>query len=437
MFGHKKSIKFLEEAQKYFAGGVGSNHRLVSEGCTLFIERGKGSKIYDVDGNEYIDYMLAQGPLILGHCPDNIIKAVKKQLDRGTMFGASEPQEAVLAQKICKCFPSVERVRFTNSASEAVQVTLRLARAYTGKSKIMKFEGCYHGWFDNVLISCNPKSLRMMGLESSPCSLPESIGQYKGAIEETLILPWNKPETVEKIFQRYANEVAALILEPIPCNNGVIPPSDGFLETIREITRKNEIILIFDETITGFRIGLGGAQEYYNIKPDLTVFGKAMAAGYPIAGFGGKKEIMKLIATNMVLHMGTYNSNSLCVTAANAAIDELSRNNGEAFTRMTTIGNKLMQGIKEIFLENDIPVVIQGFGTFFSVFFIDKPVISYRDTLNINNTLYAKYRLSLLDKGIRIWPTPRGLWYISTAHTDEDIESTLDVMRDVTKTLKM
>ena len=162
-----------------------------------------------------------------------------------------------------------------------------------------------------------------------------------------------------------------------------------------------------------------------------------MAAGYPIAGFGGKKEIMKLIATNMVLHMGTYNSNSLCVTAANAAIDELSRNNGEAYTRMTTIGNKLMQGIKEIFLENDIPVVVQGFGTFFSVFFIDKPVISYRDTLNINNTLYVKYRLSLLDKGIRTWPTARGLWYISAAHTDEDIESTLGVMRDVTKTLKM
>jgi glutamate-1-semialdehyde 2,1-aminomutase len=437
MFEHKKSIKFLEESQKYFAGGVGSNHRLVSKGYTLFIERGKGSKIYDVDGNEYIDYMLAQGPLILGHCPDNITKAVIKQLERGSMFGASEPQEIVLAKKVCECFPSVDLVRFTNSASEAVQVTLRLARAYTGKSKIMKFEGCYHGWFDNVLISVSPKSLNMMGMESSPSSLHETNGQYKGAIEETLILPWNKPEIVEKIVQRYANEVAALIIEPIPCNNGVIPPSDGFLETIREITRKNEIILIFDETITGFRIGLGGAQEYYNIKPDLTVFGKAMAAGYPIAGFGGKKEIMDLLATNMVAHMGTYNSNSLCVAAAISTLNELSRNNGEAYTRMTTVGNKLMQGIKEIFSENNIPVIIQGFGPFFSVFFQDKPVISYRDTMNINSVLYTKYRLGLLDKGIRTWPTPRGLWYISTAHTDEDIEITLDAMRDVVKTLKM
>jgi len=436
MFEHKKSMKFLEEAQKYFAGGVGSNHRLVStKGYTLFIERGKGSKIYDVDGNEYIDYMLAQGPLILGHCPEKIIEAVKKQLDRGTIFGASEPQEMILAQKICKYFPSVDLVRFTNSSSEAVQVTLRLARAYTGKSKIMKFEGCYHGWFDNVLVSVSPKSLKMMGLESSPCSLFESMGQYKGAVEETLILPWNKPKVVEKLIQRYANEVAALIIEPIPCNNAVIPPSDGFLETIREITRRNNIVLIFDETITGFRIGLGGAQEYYNIKPDLTVFGKAMAAGYPIAGFGGKKEIMNLIATNMVSHMGTYNSNSLCVTAAIATIDELSRNNGEAYTRITTMGNRLMQGIREIFLETDIPVVIQGFGGFFCVLFTDKPVMSYRDILNIDDTLYAKYRLGLLNKGIRIWPTARGLLYISTAHTNEDIEYTLDVMRDVAKTL--
>lgn len=437
MLEHEKSINFLKEAKKYFAGGVGSNGRLTSEGCTLFIERGKGSKIYDVDGNEYIDYVLSFGPLILGHCPANIIKAVKKQLDCGTMFGASHPQEAVLAQKVCKCFPSVELVRFTNSASEAVQMTLRLARAYTGKSKFMKFEGCYHGWFDNVLVSCHPESLKRMGPEISPYSVPETSGQYKGAIEESLILPWNNLKVVEKKIQRYANEVAALILEPIPCNNGVIPPSDGFLEAIREITRKNDIVLIFDETITGFRIGLGGAQEYYNINPDLTVFGKAIGAGYPIAGYGGKKEIMDFIATNRVLHVGTYNSNSLCVTAAISTLNELSRNNGEAYTRMTTIGNKLSQGIKEIFLENNISVVLQGFGPFFSIFFVDRPVISYRDTLNIDKALYAKFWVSLLDKGIRAWTSPRGLWYISTAHTEEDIEITLEAIGDVVKTLRM
>lgn len=437
MLEHEKSINFLKEAKKYFAGGVGSNNRLTSEVCPLFIERGRGSKIYDVDGNEYIDYMLALGPLILGHCPANIIKAVKKQLDHGTMFGACDPQEAILAQKVCKCFPSVELVRFTNSASEAVQMTLRLARAYTGKSKFMKFEGSYHGWFDNVLVSYHPESLEKMGSENSPNSLPMTSGQYEGAIKESIILPWNKLEIVEKNIKRFGNEVAAIILEPIPCNNGVMPPIDGFLKAIREITKKNDIALIFDETITGFRIGLGGAQEYYNIQPDLTVFGKGMAAGYPIAGFGGKKEIMDLIATKKVAHMGTYNSNSLCLSAAIATINELSKNNGEVYTRMTKIGNTLIQGIKRIFLENDISVVLQGFGTFFSVLFLDKPALSYRDTLNINKALYTKFWVRLLDKGIRTWPSARGLWYISTAHTEEDIEITLGAIRDVVKTLKI
>jgi len=433
---YKKSLKCLEKARRYFAGGVGSNARFNLDGPTLFFERGKGSKIYDVDGNEFIDYILAWGPLILGHCPSVVIEAVKKQLEYGTMFGAGDPQEEALAHKVCDCFPSVDKVRFTNSSTEAVQMSLRLARAYTGKSKILKFEGAYHGWIDNINVSSHPDSLKLMGLENNPFPLRESGGQCKNVLEEILVASWNRFDIVEKIIQKHSNEIAALILEPIMCNNGVIPPNNGFLTELREITRENEIVLIFDETITGFRINLGGAQKYYNISPDMTVFGKGMGGGYPIAGYGGRKEIMNLVAEGKVPHGGTYNSNSLCVAAALAVLNEFSKNNGSMYNKITSIGKKLMQGIEKIFLENNIPVILQGPGPFFSTLFTDKPVENYRDTFRLNRSLYSIFWVKLLNKGIRIWPSARGLWYISDAHTIKDIDITLQAVKDVVKTLK-
>lgn len=435
MRNYKKSEQWLEKSKKYLAGGVGSNARVNLDGPTLFFDKGKGSKIYDIDGNEYIDYILAWGPLILGHCPNNIIEAVKKQLELGTMFGASHIKEYTLAKKICECFPSVEMVRFTNSASESVQMVLRLARAYTGKLKVLKFEGAYHGWFDNINISAHPDSLKLMGVENNPYPIFETGGQSKSVLEDILIVPWNKMDIIEQTIKNHSDEIATLILEPIMCNNGVILPKDGFLAKLREITKKHNILLIFDETITGFRASLGGAQKYYNVNPDLTVFGKGMGGGYPIAGFGGKSEIMNLIAEGKVVHLGTYNSNPICVAAAIAVLDELSKDNGVVYKKLFLMGEKLMYGINSIFLENDISVVVQGLGTFFSILFTGSPVENYRDTFQLDKSRYSKFWVNLLDRGIRIWPSVRGLWYISTAHTDKDIDITLQAIKSVVKTL--
>ena len=433
---HDTSNSLFEESRCYFAGGVGSNARLTPEMPPIFFEKGKGSRLYDVDGNEYIDYILAWGPLILGHSPPAVVEAVKKQLDSGTIFGSAAREEGVLARKVTECLPSIELLRFTNSATEAVHIVLRLSRAYTGKLKIVKFEGAYHGWLDNVNISVSPETLKIAGLENAPQPIPEQPGIPPSVLQDILVVPWNRLDVVEKTFKRHGDEIAALIVEPIMCNNGVIPPSNGFLEGLREITRKHEIVLIFDETITGFRIGLSGVQGHYGIKPDLTVFGKGMGGGYPIAGFGGSRDIMNLVAEGKVKHQGTYNSNSLCVTAGLATLEELMKDNGAVYIRMTKLGKRLMDGIREIFSKHKIPVVVQGPGPFFSALFTDKPVTSYRDTFQLDSALYSKFWVKMLDQGIRVWTGARGLWYLSAAHTDEDIDVTLDAISKVVRELK-
>ena len=436
MLDHKKSIEHFEESCRFLAGGVGSSARLTSEIPPLAFNKGKGSRVYDVDGNAYIDYIIAWGPLILGHSPPSVIEAVKRQLELGTIFGSTAPEEAILARMVCEYLPSVDLVRFTNSGSEAAHMTLRLARAYTGKYKIVKFEGAYHGWFDNVLISSNPDSKNLIGLINAPRPVIEQPGIPKSVLDDILIVPWNNPGIVEKTIQRHSDDIAAVIVEPIMCNCGVIPPQNGFLESLRSITQKNDIVLIFDETITGFRIALNGAQGYYNIYPDLTVFGKGIGAGFPIAGFGGKKEIMELIADGRVRHQGTYNANSLCTVAAIATLKELSKEDGIVYKRMSDLGEKLMNGIEEIFSQNNIPVVVQGPGPFFSSFFTNKPINSYRDTFGLDTARYSKFWLALVDYGIRIWTSARGQWYLSAAHTEEDIQTTLDAIGKVAKNLK-
>ncbi|MGQ9645817.1 MAG: aspartate aminotransferase family protein [Thermodesulfobacteriota bacterium] len=429
------SISLFEESRRYLAGGVGSNARLTAEMSPIYFKKGLGSKVYDVDGNEYIDYVLAWGPLILGHCPPAVVAAVKRQLDAGTIFGSSVQEEVDLSRRICEYMPSMELVRFTNSASEAVHMTLRLARAYTGRTKILKFEGAYHGWFDNILVSTHPEPSGAIGSEDAPCPILDTQGQPREILQEVLVGPWNRADIVEEIIRRCGDEIAALIAEPIMCNNGVIPPVEGFLQSLRELTDKKGIVLIFDETITGFRVSLGGAQGYYQVRPDLTVFGKGMGGGYPIAGFGGKKEIMSLVAEGKVGHFGTYNSNSLCVTAALATLGELSKDGGAVYGRITAMGKKLMKGIEEIFVENRLPLVLQGPGSFFSTLFTDRPIFSYRDTFRLDRTLYSKFWVNLLHEGIRIWPSARGLWYLSSAHTDEDMNRTLDVVSQVVRNL--
>jgi glutamate-1-semialdehyde 2,1-aminomutase len=436
MRNYSKSKEHYLEVCKYLAGGVGSNARLTPGMDPICFVRGMGSRIFDVDGNEYIDYVLGLGPLILGHCPAMVIEAVKKQLDFGSLFGGAAVGEEVLAKMVCECFPSVDLVSFTNSASEACHMVVRIARAFTGKTKILKFEGCYHGWIDDLMVSVHPDFLGAMGLEKAPQPVLEGPGQSKGILSDVLIAPFNRFDVVEKIFQRCGNEIAALILEPIPANNGVILPEKGFLEFLRKLTKQYESLLIFDEAITGFRVALGGAQACYNVMPDLTVFGKAVGGGYPIAGFGGTKEVMDLVAEKRVGRAGTYNSNSLCVAAAIATLQELSKDEGAAIRKITDLGKKMMQGIGEIFLNRGIRMMMQGPGSFFSALFTDKPVRTYRDCFRFNHELYSRFWKGLLGEGVRIWGTPRSLWFLSAAHTEKDVDLTLDRIQKVVLKLR-
>ena len=425
-----ESQKHYERCHKYLAAGVGSNARLTPGMVPICHERGLGSKIYDVDGNEYIDYILALGPLILGHCPPAVVKAVKEQLERGSLFGSAAVGDDVLAKMVCDCFPSVDIVSFHNSSSEACHMALRLARAVTGKQKLLKFEGCYHGWIDDCLVSVHPNYIGAMGTEDYPQPVHESPGQLKSVIDNTIIAPLNNCEVLEKIFKRDGGEIAALMLEPIPANSGVVMLDKEYLTFLREITLKYDTMLIFDETITGFRVSLGGAQEYYNVMPDLTVFGKSAGGGYAFAGFGGNNEIMKFVSNGTVNRMGTFNANQISVAAATAVISELSKNNGVQIKKMNLLGKELMKGIENIFIKANLPIAMVGPGSFFSALFIDKPMKNYRDSFQINVNMYSKYWLNLLERGIRVWSTPRSLWFMSTAHDKKDIEITLDMVKE-------
>ncbi len=429
MLDHTRSKAHYQEACRHLAGGVGSNFRLTTGLEPVCFERGAGSRIFDLDGNEYIDYVLGLGPLILGHCPPPVMEAVKKQVDLGSLFGAAAAGEEVLARMVCQAMPALDLVSFANSSSEAVHMACRLARAFTGKPKILKFEGCYHGWIDDVYISVHPSFPGAMGLEHAPSPVLEGPGQSRSVLQDVLVAPFNRLEVVEKIFQRHGGDIAALILEPIPANNGVILPEEGFLEALRQLTQEHDSLLIFDETFTGFRVALGGAQAYFDVRPDLTVFGKAMGGGYPLAGFGGAKEIMDLIVERKVSRAGTYNSNSIGVAAGIAVIEELSRDDGAAFERMTDLGARIMRGMEEIFVEFGLPLVVQGLGSMFSALFTDQPLRTYRDSFRLDHELYARFWLELLERGVRVWNTARSLWLISAAHTEEDVALTLDRIR--------
>ena len=286
MKSYSKSLELYERAQKSLAGGVSSNYRMSKQPHTLFFTRGEGTRIYDVDGNEYLDFTLSQGPLILGHSHPKVLQRVTEEMKHGQLYAGQHELEINLAEKLQRHIPCAELVRFTNSGSESVQATLRLARAFTGRTKYVKFEGHYHGWFDNVLVSLQP-SKDTAGPRSSPQAVLETNGQASSVLKDVVVLPWNDLEIVEKALRQNADEIAAIITEPVMCNNGCIEPTEGFLEGLRNLCNRYGVVLIFDETITGFRLGLGGAQAYYGITPDLAIFGKAMASGFPFSLFAG------------------------------------------------------------------------------------------------------------------------------------------------------
>lgn len=431
-YGDSTSKLLFEEAKQSLAGGVGSGAR---RDVPIFMERGEGSRIYDVDGNEYIDCLLALGPLILGHRPKRVIEAVIEQItERGTMYGTPHRLEREVSEKIIAAVPSAELVCFANSGSEAVLVALRLARAYTGKDKIVRFEGHYHGWTDVIAISSSPP-LRAAGLPNAPWPVRDTTGTAELYTQLIIPLPWNAPDALEKAIKRHRHEIAAVIMEPIMGNTGCILPRPGYLEFVREITSDNDIILIFDEVITGFRVALGGAQAYYGVSPDITTMGKALGAGFPVAAVAAKRDIMDFIARGDVGQYGTYCTNPLVMSAANAALDELAQPG--TYEHLFDLGESLGRGLVEVISGAGFPVVHQGVGPFFQIFFSDRPVHDYRQAMTmVHAEPYEAFHHAMRKRGVLFHPWPLENWFVSKAHTREDVAEILNRAEDAIREVK-
>lgn len=420
---HTQSARLLERAKKVLAGGVSSEFRKYAHPHALFYTHGAGSRIYDVDGNEYLDFTLSQGPLLLGHSHPEVLKAVADYSEKGQLFAGQHVQEVVLAEKLNRLIPSAELMRFCLDGSEAVQTALRVARAKTGRKKFLRFEGHYHGWLDNVAWGISAPSEEALGSREAPNVYPWSAGLPTESREEFMVLPWNDLALVRKVVEREPDAIAAIITEPVMCNNGCIPPADGFLEGLRTLCDQHGIALIFDEVITGFRIHPGGAQAYFGVMPDLSVFAKAMGSGYPISVIAGKRSWMRLIEESKVIHAGTLNAGNASIAAALATLEILEREAPHA--RMFRLGEQLMEGLRKLAADYKHDLLVQGPGPMFHTGFTPlKKVTDYRDTLHYDKARLARFITGMQDRGVRI--IGRGLWYISAAHTEDDVAVALE-----------
>ncbi|HEV8613755.1 MAG TPA: aspartate aminotransferase family protein, partial [Gemmatimonadales bacterium] len=394
------SRALLAEAQRYLAGGVSTIMRADMRPVPLYFESGKGSRLVDVDHNEYIDYTLAFGPLILGHSHPAIVEAVKEQLLRGQAFGAQHRLEPAVAKQIHELVPCADLVVFSNTGTEAVQVALRVARAATGKNRFIKFEGHYHGWMDNVLVSYRGTA-DQLGSRGSPRAVQTSRGQSPLAMEEPLVLPWNDLSAVESALRLNDGEIAAIITEPVMFNSGGIEPAPGYLRGLRDLCDRHGVVLIFDEVITGFRVALGGAQELYGVIPDLAVFGKALAAGFPLSAVAGRADLLDLIASRAVVHAGTFNGNPISLAAAHAALTELAHSGGSTFEAASRNAERLREGIVSALSAVGIQASAHGVGPAFVISIgAREPLRDYRDLLDIDWDTYGRFAEALLGEGI-------------------------------------
>ncbi len=419
---YRRSRELYERAQKVLAGGVSSEFRKYSYPHPLFYERGQGNRLWDVDGNEYLDFTLSQGPLILGHSHPEVLRAVQETSQTGQLFAGQYLQELELAEMLQRLIPCAERLRFSLSGSEADHAALRLARAVTKRPKFIRFEGHYHGWLDNAAFAI-----------SNPGAEPWSDGLPPRIFEEAVILPWNDLSVVEETLASQSQDIAAIITEPVMCNNGCIPPHPGFLEGLRALCDRYGCLLIFDEVITGFRLGLGGAQEYFSVTPDLAVFGKAMASGYPISVLAGKAEHMEWIADGRVIHAGTMNSGQSSIAAAMATLTVLERD--RVHPRLFALGERLMAGLRRAAADTGAPLLVQGPGPMFHAGFTSKSAVrNLVETMDYDKAAYARFAAGMQERGIRL--IGRGLWYISAVHTEADIDRAIAMADQVLREMK-
>ncbi len=420
-----RSQQLYKRARDLIPGGVNSPVRAYSP-FPLFVSSAKGSRFRTVDGEDFLDYCMAYGALLDGHAYSETLEAVRAAIDKGTIFGQPTRMEVELAGLISSLVPSVQMVRLVNSGTEATMHALRLARAFTGKRKILKFEGGFHGSHDDMLVKA--------GSGASMAGTPSSEGVPGEAAKNTLVARYNDERTVRKILRDYARELAAVIVEPVMGNMGPITPNPGFLETLREGTEKNGSLLIFDEVITGFRMGLGGAQDYYKVRPDVTVLGKVLGGGFPLSAFGGRKDIMEKVAPlGPVYQAGTYNGNPVSVAAGNATLRSLKKRASQLYPQLERMGAKLRRGINDTLESMGAHAQVNGIGSMFQVFFTERPVTDYYSAKSSSTERYQQYFHSLLASHIFIPPSQFETCFLSTAHTDDQISDTIDAVTTALK----
>ncbi len=409
-------------------GGASSHGQCypVFDPYPLTFERGRGSHIWDADGNEYIDFILSMGPCILGHCHPKLMEAVREQLTKGTAFAVLNETEVKLAEKFCQTVPTADMVRFSNSGAEATMTAIRAARGHTGKDKIIKFEGCYHGAHDYVLLGFG--GTPVVGPPLARQKIPASWGIPEDTLKSMIQLPWNDLSVVEKTLKRRAHEIAAIITEPVLMNIGTVLPEEGYLRGIQQLCEQYDLLFILDEVITGFRLAPGGAQEYFGLRPDLSTFAKALGAGFPISAIAGKRKIMEQIVPGKIMHSGTYNANPLCVAAAYASLTELTKNGGAAYKHLHKVGTMLQDGLAEAVEKTKTTGIVQGIGAGGCQLFFTKlkKISNYADFFNTDASKYLRFHKELLKMGIYFHPQQYEHLFVCTEHTVPDVQECVD-----------
>ena len=416
-----RSSRLFSRAQRVLPGGVDSPVRAFKavDAAPLFIRRGSGARIEDVDGNVFIDYVMSWGPLIHGHAPPGLAKALAGAARDGTSFGAPSPLEVALAERVRELMPAIERVRFVNSGTEATMSAVRVARAATGRDRILKFEGCYHGHADSFLVKAGSGALTL--------GIPTSPGVTRAASADTLVASYNDLESVTRLFDANRGQIAAVIIEPIAGNMGVVPPADGFLRGLREICSRHGSLLIFDEVISGFRAAAGGAQAIYNIHPDLTCLGKIIGGGLPVGAYGGRADLMDLVSpSGPVYQAGTLSGNPLAMTAGLWCLDRLSPN---LYRSLAAMGARLAAGLADAARGAGVALQVNGFGSVLTPFFTDGPVRDFASAINANTRRYSTFFRGLVMRGVYPPPSQFEAWFLSAAHTERHVEQTIKAAR--------
>jgi len=438
-FVTKNSKRLFDQSQRVLIDGGSSPSRGPANygECPIFMQRGRGSRLYDVDGNEYIDWMMGFGALPLGHADPEITEAIAEAAASGAHFATATEIEVEVAELLQQVVPNAEAVRFANTGTEAVMAVIRLARGFTGRPKVVKFEGHYHGWYDDVLVGSNPPPSGTHLESEASIHTPDSSGLNRHALDDTIVIPWNDLPALERAINSHAEEIAAVITEGVMANMGVIPPAPGYLDGLQRLTRQHGILFYLDETVTGFRIAPGGCQEYYKLKPDLVSFGKALGCGLPVAAFAGRADVMSALAGGKVLHYGTHNASRIGLFAARAGLRKLTRDGVAAYRYIWNLADQFSAGLADLFRRTGTAAIVQRVGPMFQIMFTERETIcDYREFCRyVDRKKYQRFSWALFEHGVYMSPAATLHSIVTLAHSSDDVDCTLAAMERVLKAL--